>query len=73
MTITRSEYLEQANEELGKDFSDLFASIDNEYYALVESEIKRGNTINKEIYDSLSNGQKYHFNKHYNGRLDKIA
>lgn len=69
---TRNEYLEKAKEELGEDFSDLVVGIDNEYYALVEKEVKDGKAISQAVYDSLTAGQKFHFNKHYNHRGDKV-
>lgn len=70
---TRNEYLQKAQEELGeKEYKNLSHSIDNEYYLLIENSVKAGNKISQEVYDSLSEGQKYHFNKHYNHRNDKI-
>lgn len=70
---TRDEYLEKEREALGeRDFQSLSHSIDNEYYAMVEKEVKSGNSISQAVYDSLTEGQKYHFNKHYNHRNDKI-
>lgn len=69
---TRYEYLEKAREELGEDFSDLVVGIDNEYYAIIAKEVKNGKTISQSIYDSLTEGQKFHFTKHYNHRGDKI-
>lgn len=70
---TREVYLEKAKEELGeKDFKYLFQSIDNEYYALIEKAVKDGNVLTQEVYDNLTEGQKFHFTKHYNYRGDKI-
>lgn len=69
---TREEYLEKARTELGDDFPHLVAGIDNEYYATVEKEVKQGKSISQEVYNSLAEGQKYHFNKHYNHRGDKV-
>ncbi|MCK1999791.1 hypothetical protein MZM54_00155 [[Brevibacterium] frigoritolerans] len=69
---TKDEYIKKAKEELGEDFSSFAVSIDNEYYKMIENEVKQGKTISQAVYDSFSNGQKYHFTKHYNHRNDKI-
>ena len=70
---TRNEYLKEAELELGeKEFSFMYAGIDNEYYALVEKHVKQGQAISKKVYDSLAEGQRFHFNKHYNHRDDKV-
>lgn len=69
---TRDEYIADAKEELGEDFSGFAVSIDNEYYKMIEIEVKQGQTISQAVYDSFSDGQKYHFTKHYNHRNDKI-
>jgi hypothetical protein len=70
---TRDEYLKKAREELGeRDFGSMSHSIDNEYYSLVEKEVKCGKTISPAVHDSLTAGQKFHFNKHYNHRGDKV-
>jgi hypothetical protein len=66
---TRDEYMEEAKKELGEqEFSHLYVGIDNEYYAMIESQAKQGKTIGKKVYDSLTEGQRFHFNKHYNHR-----
>lgn len=70
--VTREEYLKQEKEELGSDFTHLEAGIDNEYYSMVEKEVKDGKTISQAVYDSLTQGQRFHFNKHYNHRGDKV-
>jgi hypothetical protein len=70
---TLHEFLEEAREELGSDYSSgLAASFEQEYYELVIKEVKDGKQINKAVYDSLPDMKKYHFNKHYNHRNDKI-
>jgi hypothetical protein len=72
--MTRDQYIKEAIEELGeREYKFLSASIDNEYYEMVETEAKQGNVISKEVYNSLTEGQRYHFNKHYNHRNDLIA
>lgn len=71
---TRDEYLNEAREELGeREFSALYVGIDNEYYRMIELHVKQGKTISKRVYDSLSAGQSYHFNKHYNHRGDMVT
>jgi hypothetical protein len=46
--------------------------IDNEYYAMVETQAKSGKAIDKKVYDSLTEGQRYHFNKHFNHRGEMV-
>lgn len=71
--LTRDEYLAEAKKELGeKEFLDLYIGIDNEYYALVEKEAKQGKAISRKVYESLAEGQRFHFNKHYNHRGDRV-
>lgn len=71
--LTRDEFLKVAKEELGeKEFNNLHIGIDNDYYALVEAEAKQGKCISRDVYDSLTDGQRYHFNKHHNHRNDRI-
>lgn len=71
--LTRDEYLEEYKVELGEiEFKGMLPSIDNEYFALIEKEVKEGRTITPEVYDSLAEGQRFHFNKHYNHRGDKV-
>jgi hypothetical protein len=69
---TRDEYLEKEKKELGEEFSTFAVGIDNEYYSIVEKEVKGGKTISQAVHDSLTAGQKFHFNKHYNHRGDKV-
>ena len=70
---TRDEYIQKAKEELGEQtFSDLYVGIDNEYYAMVETQAKSGKAIDKKVYDSLTEGQRYHFNKHFNHRGEMV-
>jgi len=47
-------------------------NFDNEYYDLLVSHVKAGNKISNEVYKDLTQGQQYHFTKHYNSRNDKI-
>ena len=73
MLKTRDEFLEEAKNELGeREYKELYAGLDNEYYATVESYVKQGKGIEKKVYDSLTEGQRYHFNKHYNHRADMV-
>lgn len=69
----RDEYLSDAKLELGERvYADLSSSIDNDYYSHVESQAKQGIPISRFIYNNLSKGQRYHFNKHYNYRGDMV-
>ena len=71
---TRDEYLKKAKEELGERvYADLSSSLDNDYYSHVESQAKQGIPISRFVYDNLSKGQRYHFNKHYNHRGDMVT
>lgn len=70
---TRDEFLEEAKQELGEqEFLHLSVAIDNEYYEMVEDQVKQGIAISKTIYESLAEGQRYHFNKHYNHRNNMV-
>lgn len=71
---TRDEFLERSKEELGeKEFQGMKSRLDNEYYGMIEMLMKEGDTISQAVYDSLTEGQRYHFNKHYNHRNDKVV
>lgn len=71
---TRDEFLERSKKELGeKEFEGMKSSLDNEYYGMIEMLMKEGDTISQVVYDSLTEGQRYHFNKHYNHRNDKVV
>lgn len=73
MLETRDEYMDKAKEELGeREFSLLYAGIENDYYAIVEAHAKQGKAISKKVHDSLTEGQRYHFNKHFNHRGDMV-
>ena len=76
--ITRSQYITEQQEEIeatGLLCSEIMIEeLSNEYY---NNEIcdhcKRGGTITIEVYNNLTPGQQFHFNKHYNHRGDKIV
>lgn len=71
---TRNEFFNEYEKDIGsKEFGILFGSIDNEYYSLIENKVKQGKTISEKVYNSLSNGQKFHFNKHYNSLNNKVV
>jgi len=76
MELTRSEYIAEQQQELiaegMKPYEIQELNFDNEYYELIENHLKQGNTITNEVYNSLTQGQQYHFNKHYNSRGDKV-
>lgn len=66
---TRDEYLKEAEIELGeRKFKHMRPGLDNSYYRNVASQASEGNPISGAVYDSLSEGQRFHFNKHYNHR-----
>lgn len=69
---TRDEYFQKEKEALGEDFHHLTVGIDNDYYTMIEKEVKDGKNISRAVYDSLTEGQKFHFNKHHNHRNDKV-
>jgi hypothetical protein len=73
MLQTKDQFFKDYITDIGeKEFKNLYNSIDLEYYEIVETEVKKGIAISKEVYNSLSDGQKYHFNKHYNFNLDMV-
>jgi len=69
MTQTRSAYIATEKAlmlEDGLTISEINGfNFDNEYYDLVKEHIKQGNSITNEVYKDLTEGQRYHFNKHY--------
>lgn len=74
MNYTRGEYILRQQEELKGLLSEVSIGIEasKTYYDDIENYIKNGNKITLRMYESLSLGQKFHFNKHYNYRGDKI-
>jgi len=76
MNQTRLEYIAEQQNELEaeglKHYEIKELNFDSEYYELIEEYVKQGGIITNEIYTSLTDGQKYHFNKHYNFRNDKV-
>jgi len=76
MNKTRQEYIAEQYKEFevegikSDDYMDF--NLDNEYYNLLAEHMKQGGTITQEIFNSLTQGQQYHFTKHYNYRNDKI-
>lgn len=70
---TREEYMNRAKEEIGeRDFVHLYSGIENEYYLMIETQAKEGKAISKKVYDNLTEGQRFHFNKHFNFRGDMV-
>lgn len=70
---TRDEYLASAKIELGeKEFSRMRNALSNGYYRSIASQASKGISIPKAIYDSLSEGHRYHFDKHFNHRGDRV-
>lgn len=71
---TKDEFLKEYKTDLGEqEFKSMYSIIDNEYYELVEKDAKNGLVISQEVYDSLSEGQRFHFDKHYNHRGDMVG
>lgn len=71
---TRDEYLAEAKEELGeRTYADLHVGLDNDFYETIIVEAKQGTKISKKVYDSLTDGQRFHFNKHYNHRGTMVS
>lgn len=65
--------MNRAKEELREqEFTYLYSGIENEYYSMVEVRAKEGKAISKRVYDSLTEGQRFHFNKHFNFRGDMV-
>ena len=77
MNQTRQEYITEQHQEMEaegiKQDEYMYFNFDDEYYSLLEDHVKQGGTISQEVYNSLTQGQQYHFNKHYNFRGDKIT
>jgi len=70
---TKDEYMKKEKEALGEqEFNSMYPLLDNDYYKMVENHVKQDKAISKEVYDSLSEGQRYHFNKHYNYRQNMV-
>ena len=78
MIQTRSVYIETekalmlADGLTSQEIEGFNSTMDNEYYDLLISHVKQGNKISNEVYKDLTQGQQYHFNKHYNYRNDKV-
>jgi len=72
--LTRHEYIAQQREEMkGFFISDcILDDLSNNYYDYICEWMRAGNSITQLVYDSFTDGQKFHFNKHYNYRGDKI-
>jgi len=72
--VTMDEYIRRQQIELKgllcEDSITIAAT--TEYYEEVEKQMKKGNTITKIVYDSLNDGQRFHFNKHYNIAGNKV-
>jgi len=71
---TRTDYIKKAIEEQKEYLSidTITAAASDEYYNAIEKLMKVGGEISQAVYDSLTEYQQFHFNKHYNFRGDKI-
>ena len=76
MILTRSAYINNEKIEMladGLTSQEINGfNFDNEYYDMLVNYVKQGNKISNEVYKDLSQGQQYHFTKHYNYNNDKI-
>ena len=59
----------EAGEFYSESMDDAFS---NDYYSTIEQLLKEGGTITQEVYNDFTVGQKYHFNRRWNVRGDKI-
>ena len=75
ISITLSEYLNSEKMLFGSDYSDCMeGALRDEYYnEKIVNTVKNGAIITQHVYDSLTQGQKFHFDKHLNYRGDKIV
>lgn len=70
---TLSAFLNEQKQELKTLYSSCIESeLTNEFYTTIENNIKNYGTITKQVYDSLNEGQKRHFDRNYNIRGDKV-
>jgi hypothetical protein len=74
MKRTLQEFLKDRKNQYGDLMTDIVESACiNEYYDYIKMHVGGCNgKITQKIYDSMTDGQKFHFNKHYNFRGDKI-
>ena len=74
--LTLQEYLQEQKEELKLLYSsDIETMLIDEYYNNICEYMRNNNSlglISKKVYNSLTQGQKYHFDKHFNYRGDKV-
>ncbi len=75
ISITLSEYLNSEKMLFGSDYSDCMeGALRDEYYnEKIVNTVRHGAIITRHVYDNLTQGQKYHFDKHFNHRGDKIV
>ncbi len=66
---TMNEFLERMKKECEENnilFSDLMkVSFMEEYYEKILNHVKNGGTISLQIFNSLDDGKKFHFKKHF--------
>lgn len=75
ISITLTEYLNSEKMLFGSDYSECMeGTIRDEYYnEKIVTPVKNGAIITQHVYESLTQGQKFHFNKHLNHRGDKVV
>lgn len=71
---TKSERFEPMKKEMGKDWTDTMqAPEDNQYYRDIETHVRAGGKITKEVYDNLNPDQQKNFDKQFNVRGNKVV
>lgn len=71
--ITMQDFLENQKLELKDLYSESIKyQLSNDYYNIVCDVMRQGDVVTQRVYDSLEDNQKWHFNKHYNFRGDKV-
>jgi hypothetical protein len=72
-----SETVDQRKQAKKAEYKELYTEtiqdeVINDHYNDIEAHVKAGGVITDAVYQSLSEGKKKHFNKHYNIRGDKV-
>lgn len=72
-TTTKQQFIAAKRQEYGQYYSDsMLSEIITQHYNELSEAVKKGDTIDDSTYASLDSMQKYHFDKHYNYRGDKV-
>lgn len=71
--ITLDQYLTEQKAVLGEMYSSYIEiELKQEHYDAIEAHVKTGGTITRKVFDSLDCNHTWHFNKHYNYRMNKV-